>query len=380
MTYSWEQLQWAAPGKYHSNVKQDFTSLYLIESATNRNGHTPKRTQTRTDTSQNGHSIERTRPFDSAANQTVCTKCRDLVKSNSYINGHDWIHIRKMSLKYESGYRWLIISVTSWLDWIGLDLFNDDTCPTEHISRHTQVGSLTAYNRWQFISDRRIRLLVKIPLCKSRESSQRGSSKSQQCSIHPEFPAELHIPRACGQWSTSVHNDGKEWEVLRTRYGTSWPWYDQFEAGWWQPPQLLLGAEISWVDLVLASRDRDLCHVRTHPIWSEPAAGYRSWLMALNLLNGLLPMGQCHGQGTPLLTGQLFHFPQCHSGLVSSRNEHVCLYHSIATGGSWYSRWEGSQYLPPQSLASMTLSQSRLQHHVALAPCADNSPVPEWWQ
>ena len=60
--------------------------------------------------------------------------------------------------------------------WIGLDLFND-TCPTEHISRPTQVGSLTVYDLWQFISDRRIRLLVKIPLCKSRESSQRGSSK-----------------------------------------------------------------------------------------------------------------------------------------------------------------------------------------------------------
>ena len=91
------------------------------------------------------------------------------------------------------------------LDWIGLDLFNDNTRPTEHISRPTQVGSLTVYNLWQFISDRRIRLLVKIPLCKSRESSQRGSSKSQQCSIYPE----LHIPRACGPWSTSVHNDGK---------------------------------------------------------------------------------------------------------------------------------------------------------------------------
>ena len=95
-------------------------------------------------------------------------------------------------------------------DWIGLDLFNDATCPREHISRPTQVGSLTVYNLWPFISDRRIRLLGKIPLCKSRESSQRGSSKSQQCSIHPEFPAELHIPRACGQWSTSVHNDGKK--------------------------------------------------------------------------------------------------------------------------------------------------------------------------
>ena len=82
------------------------------------------------------------------------------------------------------------------MDWIGLDLFNDDTRPTEHISHPTQVGSLTVYNLWQFISDRRMWLLVKIPLCKSRESSQRGSSKSQQCSLHPKFPAELHIPKA----------------------------------------------------------------------------------------------------------------------------------------------------------------------------------------
>ena len=89
---------------------------------------------------------------------------------------------------------------------------------------------------------------------------------------------------------------------------------------------------------MLASRDIDLCHVRTHPIWCEPVAGYRSWLMALNLHNGLLPMGQCHGQGTPLLTGQRFHFPQCHSGLVSSRNEHVCLYHDCRVtnkGNGW---------------------------------------------
>ena len=93
----------------------------------------------------------------------------------------------------------------SWirLDWICLTT----TRPTEHISRPTQVGSLTVYNLWQFKSDRRIQLLVKIALCKSQESSQRGYSKSQQCSIHPEFPAELRIPRACGQWSTSVRVD-----------------------------------------------------------------------------------------------------------------------------------------------------------------------------
>ena len=82
----------------------------------------------------------------------------------------------------------------NFINWIGFDLFNDDTCPTEHISRPTQVGSLTVYNFWQFISDRRIRLLVKIPLCKSRESSQRGSSKSQSCCFLRVFIPVLFVP------------------------------------------------------------------------------------------------------------------------------------------------------------------------------------------
>ena len=155
----------------------------------------------------------------------------------------------------------------------------------------------------------------------------------------------------CPQW----------WQVvggLGTRYGTSWPWYDQFEAGWWQPLQLYLGTEISWVDLVLASRKRFLpCTDTSHLIWTS------CWiLMVLNLHNGLLPMRQCHGQGTPLLTGQLVHFPQCHSGLVSSRSEHVCLNHSIATGGSWYSRWEGSQYFPPHSRHWVRVNYNIMSH------------------
>ena len=87
---------------------------------------------------------------------------------------------------------------------------------------------------------------------------------------------------------------------------------------------------------MLASRDKDLCQVQTRPTWFEPAAGYRSLLVALNLPNELLPLGQCHGQGTPLLTGWLFYFQICHNGLVSIRNEQVCLYRWIARGGSWY--------------------------------------------
>ena len=35
------------------------------------------------------------------------------------------------------------------------------------------------------------------------------------------FPSKLHNLRAYGQWSVSVHNEGKESEVLGTRWGTS---------------------------------------------------------------------------------------------------------------------------------------------------------------
>ena len=89
----------------------------------------------------------------------------------------------------ECGGNWIaIIHISSLvLDWIRLDLFNEDTCPTEHISRPTQVGSLTVYNLWQFISDGRIRLLVKIPLCKFRESSHRGLQIISSVVFIPNF-------------------------------------------------------------------------------------------------------------------------------------------------------------------------------------------------
>ena len=97
------------------------------------------------------------------------------------------------------------------LDWIGLDLFNDDTCPSGHISCRTQVNvSQSCFNSlnillkldyivqvWGLvevnciISDRRIPLLAGIPLCKSRELSRRGYSMSQLCSIHHDIPVTL---------------------------------------------------------------------------------------------------------------------------------------------------------------------------------------------
>ena len=114
-----------------------------------------------------------------------------------------------------------------WL--VGLDLFNDDTCPSGHISRPTQVNvSQRCFNSlnillklnyivqvWGLvevncvISDRRIPLLAGIPLCKSQELSRSWYSMSQLCSIHHDIPVTLHTPGAYGQWSVFDHNGDK---------------------------------------------------------------------------------------------------------------------------------------------------------------------------
>ena len=60
----------------------------------------------------------------------------------------------------------------------------------------------------------------------------------------------------------------------------------------------------------------------------------------------------------------LQNFPQCGNGLIFNRNKHVCLYHSITRGGSWYGKWKNSQCLYPQSPTSWTLSHNRLLHLV----------------
>ena len=141
-----------------------------------------------------------------------------------------------------------------------------------------------------------------------------------------------------------------------------WPWYGQFEVSCLQPFQLRLSPRISWVTQVLVSRDRDLGHVQPHPIWFESAAGYGSGPVASNLHSGDMPECLCHGQGSLLLAGPLFHFPQCHNSLLASRDEHVCVCHSITRGCSWYGKYSGFQCLPPQSPASRIWSQSSLLH------------------
>ena len=124
---------------------------------------------------------------------------------------------------------WINTSCEFIMDWSGLDLFIDDTCPSGHISRPAQVNvSQSCFNSlnilpklnyiakvWGLvevncvISDRRIPLLAGIQLCKSRELSRRGYSKSQLCRIHHDIPVTLHTPVAYGQWSVFDLNGDK---------------------------------------------------------------------------------------------------------------------------------------------------------------------------
>ena len=183
------------------------------------------------------------------------------------------------------------------LNWIGLDLFNDDTRPSGHISCPTQVNvSQSCFNYlnklpklnyivqvWGLvevncvISDRRIPLLTGILLCMSRELSRRGYSMSLLCSFRRDIPVPLHTPGAAyGQCWVFDHSGDKQSVVLGTWYATWWPWYSQFEVEWLQRLQLWLNAGIPLVAPMLVSRGRDLCHVQPHPTWFEPTAECRS--------------------------------------------------------------------------------------------------------
>ena len=200
----------------------------------------------------------------------------------------------------------------------------------------TSGGQVESIN--YIISDRRIPLLAGIPLCKSQELSRREHSTSRLCSIHHDIPLTMHTPAACGQWSVFHHNGDSQLVVLGIRYGIWWPWYGQSEVGWLQPLKLWLGAGTSSVAPVLVSQDRDLFHIQLHPTWFEPTSECRSWPAVSYLYSGHLPVGLYLGWGSLLLVGPLFHFRQCHSGLVPSRNEHVCPCHSMTRAGSWYGK------------------------------------------
>ena len=125
-----------------------------------------------------------------------------------------------------------------------MHLFNDDTHPSGHISRPTQVhvsqSHFHSLNRlikpdyivqfwgivklkqiasvrgwfklgivfhiWSFKSDWGNSLLARSPICRSRELSQREYPMSQLCSSRHDFPVKLLTPGAYGQWSVFNHN------------------------------------------------------------------------------------------------------------------------------------------------------------------------------
>ena len=83
--------------------------------------------------------------------------------------------------------------------------------------------------------------------------------------------------------------------------------------------------------------------------------------MASNLCRGHLPVDTGRGSLVPVV--HLFHFPQCHSGLVSSRNKHVCLCHSLTRAGSWYGKSKDSRHLNPLYCLSIHSGQQGQQQH-----------------
>ena len=161
----------------------------------------------------------------------------------------------------------------------------------------------------------------------------RWYSMSQLCSICHDIPVILHNPGAYGQCSMLDHSIDKQLVVIGTRYNTWWPIRSRVITNssalvkcwnFYGCPRFHK-AEISAVHSYIPLGLNQLLNV-----------GVEQWLQ---ICSGDLPVGLCKDcQGSLLLLGPLFHYPQCHNGLVFGRNEHVCLCHSITRAGSWYGK------------------------------------------
>ena len=155
----------------------------------------------------------------------------------------------------------------------------------------------------------------------SSQHSCNNAHSSSICSMVSVWP----------QWWQPVGGPrDKIWDLV----ALVWP----IRSGWLQPLQLWLGAGTSSGAPVLVSQDRDLCHVQLHPTWFEPTSKCRGWSVVSYLYSGHFTVAIYLGRGSLLLVGPLFHFRQCHSGLVPSRNEHMCPCHSMTRAGSWYGK------------------------------------------
>ena len=69
--------------------------------------------------------------------------------SAKQMNGPSVSYFKNETGPSELNKLWNIFLESGFMYWIGLDLFNDDTRPTEHISRPTEVGFIIFDNSYQ---------------------------------------------------------------------------------------------------------------------------------------------------------------------------------------------------------------------------------------
>ena len=122
-----------------------------------------------------------------AVDEATIGLLRTLSISAKQMNGPSVSYFKNETGPSEINKLWNVILESGFMYWIGLDLFNDDTRPTEHISRPTEVGSLTLYNLWQFLSDRRIRLFVKIHYASLGNLLKEGLQRVSSVVFIPNF-------------------------------------------------------------------------------------------------------------------------------------------------------------------------------------------------
>ena len=130
---------------------------------------------------------------------------------------------------------------------VGLNLFNDDTRPSGHISRPTPVNvpqGLLSFSKKPSYTGKCVSYQIEESRFSQefhyaslmQELSWREHSTSRLCMISSRHSCNnahsssilWSMVSVWPQWSNQS-------AVLGTRYGIWWPWYGQFEVGWLQP-------------------------------------------------------------------------------------------------------------------------------------------------
>ena len=84
-------------------------------------------------------------------------------------------------------------------------------------------------------------------------------------------------------------------------------------------------------------------------------------------------------KGLFLLAGRLFHFPKCHNGLVSSRNEHRCISHSKTRGGSGW-KLEGLRCFHPSIACKQDIESEYTTRLLQSDRCGLSSKAAVIWE